>query len=328
MIRGPGRPRSRGRGRPRGRGRGWPRGERRGPRPALEPTHEFKIKLSEASNAFIDGDYDGAILLVQRAIQENPEQFSAHSLLSEIFLAQGKQDKAVTALFNAAHTRPKDPKIWLKVAKMMLEMAGDDRIKALTDVIYCYSRIIDLDRRNFNMRFQRAALYRELRRRGNAMKEYELILKDLPHDTRVLRLITELCIEKNQTGKAKALWEQSIDHFRSQPSPDESNFGWSEVNVYVELYGYSGDYAEAIFQLKSLSRWLLGRGRDTQWELVKEDDREFDLEDSPRRTATPGFVADQYAKESYGQGLPLELRVKLGTYRLKLGKEHSSEAMV
>ncbi len=330
--RGLGRPPRRGRGRSRGRGRGRAaKGVKKGPRKALEPSHEFKINLSEASAAFIDRDYDKAISLVQSAIQENPEIFAAHSLLSEIFLAQGKKDKAVAALFNAAHTKHKDPKSWLKVAKMILEMVDSDqgdRKKALQDVVYCYSRIIEIDRKNYHMRFQRAALYRELGSKGKALTEYETILKELPHDTRVLRLITEVCIEINKAGRAKSLWEESIDHFRSQRSHDGSKFEWSDLNVYIELYSYSEEYAEGIFQLKSLSRWLLHRSRDTQWEHFADDDREFDLDDLPRRNATPGFVARHYPRSSYGQGLPLELRVKLGIFRLKLGGEHIPEAKV
>jgi general transcription factor 3C polypeptide 3 (transcription factor C subunit 4) len=326
--RGQGRPRRSGRGRTRARGKGRiAKGVKRGPRKAIEPSLEFKILLSQASNAFIDHDYEKAITDVQNAIQLNPEQFAAHSLLSEIFLAQRKPDKAVAALFNGAHTRHTDPKIWLTLAKMILENVGDDRTKALHDVIYCYSRIIDVDGRNFHMRFQRAMLHRELGSLGKALKEYKWILTKLPHDTRTLRLITEVSIESNNVKEAKDLWEESINHFLSQPVHDESKFGWSDVNVYVELFGYSGEYTEGISQLKKLSRWLLGRGDDNLWEDV-EDDREFDLEDSPRRVTTLGFIAEKFPKSSYGQGLPLELRIKLGRYRLKLCGKHIDEAYV
>lgn len=71
------------------------KGIKRGPRKPLEPGPEFKMLHSDATEAFIDGDYDRAMDRVMRAIQNNPEMFPAHSLLSEIFLAQGQKDKAL-----------------------------------------------------------------------------------------------------------------------------------------------------------------------------------------------------------------------------------------
>lgn len=163
------------------------KGIKRGPRKPLEPSAEFKMLHSDATSAFIDGDYETAIDLVKRAIHINPEMFAAHSLLSEIFLAQGQKDKALTALFSGAHTRPRDASVWFKVAQMILDRAGDDRPAALNDVIYCLSRVIDIEPKNYNARFQRAAVYRELGHNGRAVTEYERILKEVPHHPRALR---------------------------------------------------------------------------------------------------------------------------------------------
>lgn len=327
---------SRGRGRPqrnpytqktRNPGRGG-KGIKRGPRKPLEPSHEFKILHSEAASAFIDHDYERAVDLVQQAIQINPEMFAAHSLLSEIFLAQGQKEKALTALFSGAHTRPKDPTIWTKVAKLILEVAGDDRTSALNDVIYCYSRIIEIDQKNYNVRFQRATLNRELGHNGKALTEYERLLKDLPHDTRTLRHLAEIYIDLNEIEKAKMQYEASIQYYQSLDLQEGTDFTWSDVNIYVELYSYVDEYAAGIHALKSLSRWLLGRKADTKWDLVQADDREWDMENSPRRIEVPGFTPGEHSSAAYGLGLPLELRVKLGIYRLKLGDSHRDEAIV
>ena len=64
------------------------------------------------------------------------------------------------------------------------------------------------------------------------------------------------------------------------------------------------------------------------WERFDEDDREWDGYDSPRRIKTNGFIPDQWPRDSYGLGLPLELRIKLGLFRLKMGYEHKDEALV
>jgi predicted Zn-dependent protease len=99
----------------------------RGATESAEPSQEFKILHSEATTAFIDHDYNKADDFAQRAILANPEIFAAHSLLSEIHFARGDKDKALAALFNGAHTRPKDIQVWSRVANLILgglEMIG------------------------------------------------------------------------------------------------------------------------------------------------------------------------------------------------------------
>ncbi|KAB8262030.1 hypothetical protein BDV32DRAFT_157729 [Aspergillus pseudonomiae] len=303
------------------------KGIKRGPRKPLEPSPEFKILHSEATSAFIDGEYDRAIELVKQAIQINPEMFAAHSLLSEIWLAQGHKDKALTALFSGAHTRPKDPTVWAKVARMILERAGEDRQSTLNDVVYCYSRVIDINPKNYNVRFQRAAIYRELGYNGRAATEYERILKDLPHNARALRHIAEIYIDLNDVQRAVDHWADSVEYFLSLDPEEAPEFSWSDVNIYAELYGYLNQPEKGLWALKTLSRWLLGRKNDTMWEKFDEDDREWDASDSPRRIKADGYEPGRWPRDSYGLGLPLELRIKLGLFRLRMGYQHKDEAL-
>ena len=328
--RGAKRGRTRGRG---GRGRGarggaaW-KGIKRGPRKPAEPSQEFKVLHSKATTAFIDHDYDKADEFAQRAILVNPEMFAAHSLLSEIHLARGDEDKALAALFNGAHTRPRDVKVWSRVASLILERAGDDRLAALNDAIYCYNRIIGVDATNMDARYQRAALNRELGYNGRAVLEYERMLRLLPHDTTVLRHLAEVCIDLGEVERAKNHYDASIAYYLSDEEASAMTISWSDINIYGELFGFLHRYAEGISRLKSLSRWLLGRGRETYWDDVVEDDREWDTEDYPRRSQVQQFTAGQFGSTTYGDGLPLELRVKLGVYRLKLGANYVKEALV
>ncbi|KAJ9283436.1 hypothetical protein DTO027B5_6152 [Paecilomyces variotii] len=304
------------------------KGIKRGPRRPLEPSPEFKLLHSEATSAFIDGDYDRAIQLVKQAIQINPEMFAAHSLLSEILLAQGEKDKALTALFSGAHTRPKDTGVWMKVARLILDRAGEDRQAALNDVIYCYSRVIEIDPKNYNARFQRAAIYRELGYNGRAATEYERILKELlPHNTRALRHLAEVYIDLNEIQKAVDHYAESVQYYMSLDPEEAVDFSWSDVNIYVELFTFLGRHEEGLRTLKSLSRWLLGRKGDKLWECFQDDDREWDAHDLPRRIKTEDYDPDVYPPDSYGLGLPLELRIKMGMFRLRMGSEHKDEAL-
>lgn len=330
--RGTGVPRPHGRGR-RGRGRGarggrGGKGIKRGLRKPLEPTQEFKILHSEATTAFIDREYGKAEELTQQAILVNPEMFPAHSLLSEIHMARGDKDKALTALFHGAHTRPRDAQVWSKVAQLILERAGDDRMSGLKDAIYCYNRIIGADATNVDARYQRASLNRELGYKGKAAYEYERLLKQLPHNTTVLRHLAEIYIELGEVERAKQHYDDSILYYRAGESKEDTAFTWSDLNIYAELFSYLGQYEEGILRIKSLSRWLLGRRQDDFWEYSNEDDREWDADDEPRRSQVNDFLPGLYEPAAYGEALPLELRIKLGVYRLRSNQSNLKEALV
>ena len=299
------------------------KGIRRGPRRPLEPSQEFKQFHSEATSAFIDGDYDRAIAQVKRAIHVNPEIFAAHSLLSEILMAQGEKSKALMALFSGAHTRPKDAAVWSKVARLILERAGEDmRQASLNDVVYCYSRVIDINPNNYSARFQRAAIYRELNHNGRAAGEYERILRDVPHNARALRHLAETYIDLNDVQKAVDHYSNSIAYYMSlDPEDAQEDFSWSDINIYVELFAYLKRYEEGLRAMTLVSRWLLGRKDDTIWDAFPDDDREWDADDSPRRIKTNGYVPDRWPRNSYGLALPLELRIKFGLFRLHVGNE-------
>lgn len=308
-------------------GRGG-KGIKKGPRKPLEPSHEFKTLHSQATLAFLDHDYDIAEDYVQEAIRNNPEMFSAHALLSEIHLARGDNDRALTALFHGAHTRPRDTEVWTKVAELILERAGNDRLSGIRDAIYCYNRVIGVDPTQVEARYRRAVLNLEFGHKGKAAYEYERLLKLLPHDTTVLRHIAELFIDIGDTERAISHFEEAIAHYQLVEPDVATSFTWSDVNIYAELFSYSGQSSRGVAKLKSVSRWLLGRGQETFWDNYTEDDREFDADDQPRRKEVPEFVCGRYGRSAYGEGLPLELRVKLGILRLKSENSGFEEVMV
>lgn len=308
-------------------GRGGQRGVKRGPRAPLEPSHEFKVLQAQAFAAFIDEqNLDKAHKLVNEAITLNPEVYAAHALLSEIFAAKGEKDKAFTALFSAAHTNPRDPSVWKKVADASLARLDEDRHRALADAVYCYARMIEINPKDYDALFQRALLNKQLGYKRKALKEFERLLNMLPHASNILYQIAEICIDLKEVQTAKSYYDETIRHYQSPEFEETSDFTWNDVNIYVELFSYMNRYAEGISMLKSLCRWLCGRKDDVIWDEVQNDDREWDLEDKPRRIKTPNFVPGKYPAESYGEGLPMELRIKLGLYRLKLGASHKREA--
>lgn len=307
-------------------GRGG-KGIKRGLRKPLEPSLEFKALHSDATIAFIAHEYEEAEQLALQAILCNPEMFPAHSLLSEIHMARGDKTKALAALFNGAHTRPRDIQVWLKLAQWTLERADNDKLSATRDAIYCYSRVLAVDKTCTAARHKRAAMYRDSGHMGKAAYDYEYLLKQLPHNTSVLRRLAEVYIDLGQADQALSRYDYSFGYYKLKETARFTTITWSDINIYCELYGFKHEYEKGIFQIKSLSRWYLGRGNDDLWESFDEDDREYDSEDQPRRVLTRGFSPGQYQLPTYGNGLPLELRIKLGVYRLKMGVDHQDEAV-
>ncbi|KAH8815777.1 hypothetical protein F5884DRAFT_852241 [Xylogone sp. PMI_703] len=303
-----------------GRGRGGPRG----PRKAAEPTGDIKLRLSRASEAFIKQDYDEARQLVSEVIRINAETYEAWTLLATIFEEIGDTNKALMALMYAAHLRPRDVNAWLNCARFALEETGEHRAKYVPSALFCYSSALRADSKNLDARYGKAALHMEQGNTNFAISEYKIILSRRPQDTSVLRSLAEAYIDQDQAEIAKDLYVQSIANFKITSANLHDMLSWSDVNIYIELYGYLGQYDEAIKELKSISRWMVGRQTEDYWDNITDNDCEWDCEDS-RRVEIPQFVAGRFPRETYGLGLPLELRVKLGLYRLQLS--YHDEAM-
>ena len=308
-------------------GRGG-KGIKRGPRDPIEPTPEFKALHSEATMAFITGDLDRAEALTLQAITLNPDMYAAHNLLSEIHMARPDKKKAIIAAWNGAHTRPGDAQIWSRIARLILELDDDDREQWLEAAVYCYSRVITADKTNLEARFQKAALQREIGHTRKSAYEYEQLLKLLPHDTSILRLLAELYILLGEPDKALKHYQKTVSHLQDLTSDDLMGFDWSDVNIIAELHASDKQYKVAVATIKSLSRWLLGRRGEDVWDSFELDDREWDAEHEPRRLQVAESRPGEYDLASYGEGLPLELRVKLGIFRLRENADQVEEALV
>lgn len=299
---------------------------KRGLRAPLEPAPEFKALHSEATMAYIDNDYDRAESLALEALQINPEMFPAHNLLAQIHTARGDTDKALIATWNGAHTRPRDTQNWKTVAHALLERDEIREAATIRDAIYCYNRILQVNKDDVETRYARAELYRELSHFGRVAQEYEQLRQYLPHDTTLLRHLAEACIDLNEPLRALGPYQETISYYRALEPDRPNSITWSDVNIIAELHSFQRSHEAGLAEIKSLSRWLLGRSSDSFWDDCVEDDREWDTDDEPRRVGFEGFVANAHDESSYGDSLPLELRIKLGVFRLQ--KYDIAEAMV
>ncbi len=311
-----------------GRGRGRNKKGRttfRGPRKAAEPTGDIRARLGRASQAFILENYEEATSLVEEVIRINAETHEAWTLLAAILREQGDVEKTVHTLVYAAHLRPKDAAQWLEVARFALEETGELRTKFLPTAKFCYSSAIRASTKgDFEARIGKAAVLWEMGNASGAAAEYKHVLRQRPHDLSIIRSIAHAYIDIDKVEMAQDLYKDAIVFYKAKKAAT-AQFTWDDANVYVELYPHAGQYAQAIRELKSVARWLLGRESESYWEDVTEDDREWDDADE-RRRLSPDFVEGQFSSAQYGLGLPLEFHVNLGLFRLKLG--HVTEALV
>jgi general transcription factor 3C polypeptide 3 (transcription factor C subunit 4) len=274
--------------------------------------------LSKASEAFIEENYVEAALILAEIIRINAETHEAWTLLASVFQESQDIDNALKALTYAAHLRPKHTSSWYACARFALEETGSLRSKYLLNAEFCYAAAIRADPRDLNARYRKAAVCIERGKFGPAISDYKVILSRQPHDKDILRRLAELFIDQDQVESAVELYKESIAHFKSSSSRPERAFGWTDVDTYITLYEHGAQYDIAMQELKSLARWLLGRGEEEFWDEITGDDCEWDTNDS-RRIFIPSFSPGKYPEVSYGNGLPLEFRVKLGVYRLHLG---------
>lgn len=300
----------------------------RGPRKAAKPRGDITARLSKVNQAFLSGDYDLALDLVFEVIRINAETHQAWTTLSSIFREQGDLSKALSAMVYAAHLRPKDVSGWLQCASFALDTIGDDEAGNLNTARLCYSAALRADHTNIDARLGKGLVCHRQGHLAAAISDYKTVLKHRPYDLEIVRKLAEACLDNKQADttvpSAIAAYKRFFDHEKSDPSAG-MEAPWHDIGIYMDLFAATGRYQDAIYQAKSLSRWLLGRDAETFWDNWQSDDREWDGDDE-RRLYVPEYTAGAWSPELYGQSFPWDLRSRLAIYRFRLGDE--DEAMV
>jgi general transcription factor 3C polypeptide 3 (transcription factor C subunit 4) len=270
----------------------------------------------------------------------NPEIFDAHNIASEIYAAMGEEVKSIDSLIIGAPTK-RDPGLWHFIIERVNKLDGEtypeyteEAKTALT--LRCLQQIVLLDNENYEARSQILEIEASLGHVSKCVKLGRKMLKlrkengrSAP-DVEVLKIMAMMgTSDKKQTkrhlGRLIESFDDAIDFFLKR-KPDDSDLDWEMINIYLDLLDKSGQYEYALLRLKTLARWKQGRAKETYWNEL-DDDREFDIEDGPRRIAVSQFKRKTQSA-THGQTLPLEIRVKLGIFRLRRSTDDFNEAMV
>ncbi|KAJ4983340.1 RNA polymerase III transcription factor tfIIIc [Stagonosporopsis vannaccii] len=344
------------RGRPPGRARGGFHGQtrkqlrgkknpgrpsgKRGPRPIADPGPEFRSLQRAANERFIARDYPAALEYGQKAVQLNPEIFDAHNIVAESYAAMGEELKSIESLIIGAPTK-RDPELWHLIIERIRKLDTTDHPTYTEEVktavvLQCLKSIIALDVTNYEARSLKLEIEARLGHVSKCVNLGTKMLKTLREhkqdpDTEVLKIMAMMGTStpkqtKRHLSKIVEEFDQAIEVYTGPGrDPKTSDLDWELINIYLDLLDRTGNYDHALKRLKDLSRWKQGRRNETYWDEQK-DDREFDIDDVPRRVEVFDFKRKSKSAK-YGESLPLEIRVKMGLFRLRRSADDYAEAM-
>ena len=291
----------------------------RGPRKAAEPSGDIKARLSQLTTDTMNGNFSRAKARALEIIRINSEIHAAWKTLGSILRDEGSLDKGLNCLVYAAHLRPKDSKGWEVCADLAYEDGN------LPTARHCYTAAVTADQRNTDARLGRARVYHDQGLLPKAVSEFRKVVSIRPLALEVVRDLASASVDMGDVTEVEfaiSAYRHCLDHSRQAGNIAEPALGvsWADIGVYVELHARMGHFQEAIRELKSLSRWLLGRADESFWDDWEGDDREWDGDDL-RRGGIPGFNKSIHGPYAFGIGLPLDLRCRLVLYRRYLGDE-------
>jgi general transcription factor 3C polypeptide 3 (transcription factor C subunit 4) len=279
--------------------------------PVLSP--EFQRLNGLMTQAYMKEDYDEALEYALEAVKLNPEYFPLHGIIAEILDLKGRPGDAIGALFAGVHSS-RNPENWWFVVDRLNTLGGDEDEKR-QKLGYCYSTLIVLNQNDYQAKLGRAKLYCHSGHHKRARNDCEALLKMNPNDGDVVQLYANVCIEMDDPEVALASFEEFITHCTEEETPDSTNLSWAAISSYVDILIQLEEYDKALKRFKSLSRWILGRGTETFWDDY-DDDREWDPYPDPRRKRVRRFRLGTFDENTYGLGLPIEFRVRLGVLRI------------
>jgi general transcription factor 3C polypeptide 3 (transcription factor C subunit 4) len=305
--------------------RGGVLGKKHGPRAMAEPTAEFKNYNSLMNKAYIAENFDEALKYGLEAVKVNPEMFHVHATIAEILLRKGRREDALGALYIGVHATRDEGSWWYVIEKLIeLGMDSKDTKQRLQD---CYSSLLDMDPENYKARFGRMKNYIASGQKTRARNECLNLIHRNPFDTEALQVLAEICFSSEEPTTATPAFAKFFEHSVVEDSPNDTELAWKLLDLFMELLVHSSEWEEALFRLRTLARWILGRSKEVYWDIY-DDDREWDLDDEPRRANVEEYQPGRYPIETYGEGLPIELRQKIGLVRLGMGSQYHAEALV
>ncbi|CAO1612960.1 unnamed protein product [Sympodiomycopsis kandeliae] len=288
-------------------------------------SHEVRGLIRDANLCYVDQRISEAISIIQEVIRIEPAARSAWACLALCMQELGEKEKELQAKIVEATLTPRATDMWISIAQ-------DSYEKGLSrQAVYCFEQAIrtstEKDKSDvLDVMWDRACLLRDLGDTVKATEAFNQLLRLRPHSSEILGQIVPLFIARGQTLRAIKALEQSRKFNQTQftdPTTEDAQqfatYRHSEVVTLADLLLLNREPLAALHVVRQDARWLQGRIRETFWDEVVEDDREFDetREDDARPDAVDYGrrveMAPVYAP------LDVQMRLRLGLARAKIG---------
>lgn len=285
---------------------------------------EVKRLLSDANVAYVGGDMGTAITKLEEVIKIEPTVRSAWSTLALCFQDKNDTTKELRCRIVEASLTPKATDLWIQLAHQSLDI-GDQ-----SQALYCFDQAVKTSQEKdksdvLDAMWDRSLLLREMGEPRKAITAFNQLLRVRPHNADVLTQLVPLLVDVERRSQAIKLLQQSRAfnqrHFPHPFSEDGLRFSTyhsSEAVTLADLLMQDDQVLGALHSLRQDARWFQGRIKDTFWDEVVDDDREFDESRSEPRSDAPRYGRRVEMAPSYGV-LDPQIRIRLGNARHQLG---------
>ena len=169
----------------------------------LDP--EVAQLLSEANEAFVRNDLLVAERLYNDVIKKDPRNFAAYQTLGDIYQIQGRLNDCCNTWFLAAHIHSSDWRFW----KMVALLSAD--LHHTRQAIYCFTRVITINREEWESLYRRAILYRDIGQLGKSIDGFQRLHRNNPYDANILRELAVLFVDHDRVKDAIDLYTELFD---------------------------------------------------------------------------------------------------------------------
>ncbi|ODV58375.1 transcription factor TFIIIC subunit TFC4 [Ascoidea rubescens DSM 1968] len=286
------------------------RGSGQRPRKERELEPEVRMLLSQANEAFVQGDMEKAEKLYLDVIKLDAKCYSAYKTIGDIYKQKGDLEGCCNIWFVAAQNNPRDAQFWSNVGELSKELGFHSQ------AIHCYTRAIWADPKDHKAIYNRALIYKETRQFGKALNGFQKLLELFPSETSIIRELASVYSQQNRNNEAIDMYLNIFNQNRAMLQAENDsipNFGWSELNILMELYSKLTAWDIGLKKSKQISRWIQNRDDETWWDLV-DNDSEFDV----RRSTNQKYMSLPQSLKDRENILPIDIRVKFGLFRLNL----------
>ncbi|OBA21850.1 TPR-like protein [Metschnikowia bicuspidata var. bicuspidata NRRL YB-4993] len=278
---------------------------------------EIRDHMSRANEAFVRGDLSGAWRHYSEVIQRDSRNFNAYKTLGEICQIRGNTHKCCFFWLLAAESGEADADFWGLVADMSAQLGHVDQ------AVHCYTQAIaKSDGVPWHYVCERALLYKEKKHYVRALEGFQKLLAAYPLEAAAVRHLASVYVEQKRYNDAVGLYMRVLDsNLHPPPGREYVVFDWTELHITCELLAAQEAWASGARLIRLVARWKQNRSDEAWWD--EHDDAEFA---KPRRLAyvrakRPTACALLMARD---YSLPIDIRFKLGCFRLELGQKNEA----